>query len=49
MLADSSRRIGENIEVTISFDPIARRVIPPQKLLKVLENRRDAAMVFNRG
>ena len=47
MLDDSPRRIGELIEVAVSFDPSDRAIEPHPKLLAMLEANRDARNVFD--
>ena len=47
ILKDSPQRIGENIEITISFDPIERTITPHPKLLKALENNIGAKIIFD--
>jgi hypothetical protein len=46
MLKDSPRRIGEEIEVAIAFDPIKRTINPHPKLLEALENNIEAKNIF---
>jgi hypothetical protein len=47
MLKNSPKRIGEEIEVTIVFDPIKRTLIPNQNFIKALESNREAKRVFD--
>jgi hypothetical protein len=47
MLKNSPKRIGENIEVSIQFDPESREIITPVKFLIALENNKEAKLVFN--
>lgn len=47
MLDDSPRRIGEVIEVTVSFDPSNRAIDPHPKLLAMLEANTAARDVFD--
>src|ERR1043166_7115166 len=47
MLSDSPKKIGENIEVTIQFDPTVRTIEPHPKLVKALNKHRDAKKIFN--
>ena len=47
MLDDSPRRIGELIEVAVSFDPGDRGIEPHPKLLAMLDANREARNVFD--
>jgi hypothetical protein len=47
MLEDSPHKIGETIDVTISFDPMKRTIIMHPKLLQALENNLDAKIMFD--
>jgi uncharacterized protein YdeI (YjbR/CyaY-like superfamily) len=47
MLKDSPKRIGEEIELTIVFDPTKRTIIPNRKLIKALEDNIEAKKVFD--
>jgi hypothetical protein len=47
MLKDSPKRIGEEIELTIVFDPIKRTIIPNKKFIKALEENIVARKVFD--
>jgi hypothetical protein len=47
MLKDSPRRIGEEIELTIAFDPVKRTIIPNEKFIKALEENSEAKKVFD--
>jgi hypothetical protein len=47
MLKDSPKRIGEEIELTIVFDPIKRTIIPNTKFIKALESNSKAKKVFD--
>ena len=47
MLKDSPRRIGENIEVKIEFDPSDRSIELPPKLTKALAENKEAKRVFD--
>ncbi len=47
MLDDSPRRIGEVIEVTVSFDPSDREIEPHPKLLAMLDANPAAREVFD--
>jgi len=47
MLDDSPRRIGEVIEVTVSFDPSDRRIEPHPKLLAALDANPAAKEAFD--
>jgi hypothetical protein len=48
MLKDSPRRIGEEIEIEIEFDPIDRTLTPHPKLLKALNENKSAKNEFNK-
>ncbi|GHV80091.1 hypothetical protein AGMMS49944_18820 [Spirochaetia bacterium] len=48
MLKDSPKRIGEEIELTIVFDPIKRTIIPNKKFIKALEANIEAKKVFDK-
>ena len=47
MLNDSPKRIGEVIELTISYDPANRDVSPPADFLKALAENETAKTVFD--
>ncbi len=47
MLKDSPKRIGENIKVTIQFDPSDRAIQASPKLVEALANSPEAAKVFD--
>jgi hypothetical protein len=47
ILKDSPNKIGESINVTISFDSVERTINPHPKLLDALENNIDAKTIFN--
>lgn len=47
MLANSPKRIGESIEVTIQFDPADRILQPHPKLIAALNENEAAKMVFD--
>lgn len=47
MLHKSPQRIGETIEITISFDPSDRRIAPHPKLANALEANKKAKVVFD--
>jgi hypothetical protein len=47
MLKDSPKRMGEEIEVTIVFDPVKRTIIPNEKFIKALEENSEAKKVFD--
>jgi hypothetical protein len=47
MLEDSPKRIGEEIELTIAFDPIKRTIIPNKKFIKALEANIEAKKTFD--
>ena len=46
MLKDSPRRIGETIELTLSFDPADRSIEPHPKLIAALNKNKKAKSVF---
>ena len=46
MLKHSPKRIGENIEVTIQFDPVSRDIKMPISFKKALEREPGAKKVF---
>ena len=46
MLKNSPKRIGETIEITIAFDPSDRTIHPHPKLVKALEENKEANTVF---
>ncbi len=48
MLKDSPRRIGEEIEVDIEFDPSDRTIEPHPKLTKALKGNKEANAVFKK-
>jgi hypothetical protein len=48
ILKYSPKRIGEEIEVTIAFDPVKRTINPHPKLLEALENNIKAKNVFDK-
>lgn len=47
MLAKSPKRIGETLEVTIAFDTEDRSLTPHPKLIKALEENKEAKTVFD--
>jgi hypothetical protein len=47
ILKNSPKRIGEEIDVTIAFDPVKRTIDPHPKLLGALENNIKAKNVFD--
>jgi hypothetical protein len=47
ILKNSPKRTGEEIDVTIAFDPIKRTIDPHPKLLEALENNIKAKNVFD--
>jgi hypothetical protein len=47
MIKDSPNKIGEEIELTIAFDPVKRTIIPHPKLIKALETNVEARTVFD--
>lgn len=46
MLTDSPRRIGEEVEVEVEFDPSDRTIIPHPKLVEGLAENAEANRVF---
>jgi hypothetical protein len=48
MLKNSPQRIGENIEVTIEFDPTDRTIQLHPKLIKALKEYPEARIVFDK-
>ncbi len=46
MLKNSPKRIGETIAVSIEFDPSDRTILPHPKLVKALEEKQEAKLVF---
>ncbi|MEL6250989.1 MAG: YdeI/OmpD-associated family protein [Bacteroidota bacterium] len=48
MLKDSPRRIGEEVQVEIEYDPSDRSIIPHPKLLTALDENEEAKAVFDR-
>ncbi|MFN8415625.1 MAG: YdeI/OmpD-associated family protein [Cytophagaceae bacterium] len=46
MLPNSPKKIGEEIEVTIAFDPIDRTIEPHPNWLKALKENKEAKVVF---
>ncbi len=48
MLKNSPRRIGEEIEVKIAFDPSDRTITPHPKLMKTLKENKEANAVFEK-
>jgi hypothetical protein len=47
MLKDSPNKIGENIILTIAFDPNKRTIKPHPKLLEALEKNNEAKKIFD--
>lgn len=47
MLKNSPRRIGENVALTIAFDPKKRTIEPHPKLLEALGKNEEAKRVFD--
>ena len=47
MLKDSPKRIGEQLEVSVAFDPADRTLTPNPKLVKALEENPEAKAVFD--
>jgi hypothetical protein len=48
MLKDSPKRIGEEIEIGITFDPTDRTLTPHPKLLKALNENKTAKSEFDK-
>ncbi|NHN24716.1 DUF1905 domain-containing protein [Flavobacterium jejuense] len=46
MLKNSPKRIGETIEITVSFDPESREIKPPKLFVKALTKNKEAKIVF---
>ena len=47
MLKNSPKRIGETIEITLSFDPESRDIKPPNDFVKALTENEQAKTVFD--
>lgn len=47
MLKDSPKRIGEQLEISVAFDPSDRTLIPHPKLVKALEENPEAKAIFD--
>ncbi|WP_316788917.1 YdeI/OmpD-associated family protein [Pedobacter frigoris] len=47
MLEHSPKRIGETIVVTVSFDPVERKIEAHPELLKALSENKEAKAVFD--
>ncbi len=47
MLKNSPKRVGENIEITVSFDPESREINPPNSFVKALAENDKAKTVFD--
>jgi hypothetical protein len=47
MLKDSPKRIGENIQITVGFDPSDRTIAPHPKLTVALDENTEAKHVFD--
>ena len=47
MLKDSPERIGEEIEITLEFDPEERVISPHPKLVRALKANKEAKAVFD--
>lgn len=47
MLKDSPKRIGERVDVTVSFDPESREIAMPEKLQKALQKNKKASSVYD--
>ena len=48
MLPDSPRRIGEEIAISVAYDPSDRTIEPHPKLVKALQENPEAQQVFDR-
>jgi hypothetical protein len=48
MLPKSPQRIGEILEITISFDPVDRQIVPHPKLVNALKENKEAKAVFDK-
>ncbi len=46
MLKNSPKRIGETIEITVSFDPESREIKPPKLFVKALTKNKKAKIIF---
>lgn len=46
MLADSPRRIGERITISVTYDPVSREIPPHPKWVRALEENEPAKKVF---
>ena len=46
MLSDSPRRVGEELEIEITFDPKDRRILMPVRLKVALDENPEAKKVF---
>lgn len=46
MLENSPKRIGEEVEITIDFDPVSRAIEPPSNFVKALSGNPEAKAVF---
>lgn len=47
MLKNSPKRIGEEIEITVEFDPRDRSIVPHPKFLKAMDENEKAKIVFD--
>jgi Domain of unknown function (DUF1905)/Bacteriocin-protection, YdeI or OmpD-Associated len=47
MLKNSPKRIGETIEITVSFDPESREIKPPDNFVKALLENKEAKAIFD--
>lgn len=47
MLKNSPKRIGEVVEMTVSFDPESRAIEPPENFTKALDKNEEAKAIFN--
>lgn len=47
MLKNSPKRIGEMVEMTISFDPESREIKPPEDFIFALNGNKEAKTVFD--
>lgn len=47
MLADSPRRVGEEVTVSVAYDPSDRTIEPHPKLVRALQENPEAQQVFD--
>ena len=48
MLKNSPRRIGEQVEISVCFDPESREIKPPPAFVKALAKNKEAKKVFDK-